>query len=163
MNLYGLHRNPRHWGDSHAFRPERFLLDGKVIQAGKIFFGVQLSNCPGSLASSFFHWQAALPWGVRGKVMQGLDIIMNLHWAFRDTVFLMFSLVLQKFTLEASSQHPLPSLESVGGLTIGPKEYWANLKRVVWNQILCLFMAINTILFQSPFQNWTFWTNLDKV
>ena len=79
MNLYGLHRNPRHWGDSHAFRPERFLLDGKVIQVGKIVFGVQLLNCPGSLAASIFHWQAALPWRVRGKVMQGLDIIMNLH------------------------------------------------------------------------------------
>ena len=48
---------------------------------------------------------------------------------FRDTVFLMFSLVLQHFSLERCSQHKLPSLDSVGGLTIGPQEYWATIKR----------------------------------
>ena len=27
-----MHRNLQHWGDPDTFRPERFLLDGKVIQ-----------------------------------------------------------------------------------------------------------------------------------
>ena len=41
----------------------------------------------------------------------------------------MFSLVLQHFSLERCSEHKLPSLDSVGGLTIGPQEYWAIIKR----------------------------------
>ena len=61
VSLYGLHRNLQHWGDPDNFRPERFLLDGKVVQVkvlfGKTFF---VSNFPGSLAASIFHWKATL-------------------------------------------------------------------------------------------------------
>ena len=37
MSLYGLHRNLQHWGDPDNFRPERFLLDGKVVQVKVLF------------------------------------------------------------------------------------------------------------------------------
>ena len=38
VSLYGLHRNVPHWGDPENFRPERFLLDGKVVQVDVFFF-----------------------------------------------------------------------------------------------------------------------------
>ena len=60
VSLYGLHRNLQHWGDPDNFRPERFLLDGKVVQV-KVLFGKKVvSNFAGSLAASIFHWKATL-------------------------------------------------------------------------------------------------------
>ena len=87
------------------------------------------SNLPGSMAASILHGQTTLSWGVCGKVTQPKENCENEEKIFRDTVFLMFSLVLQHFSLEQCSQHKLPSLDSVGGLTIGPQEYWATIKR----------------------------------
>ena len=64
VSLYGLHRNLQHWGDPDTFRPERFLLDGKVIQVVvwlvKSIFGGTLSRILG-----YFHFPLAsgAAWG----------------------------------------------------------------------------------------------------
>ena len=44
VSLYGLHRNVPHWGDPENFRPERFLLDGKVVHVDVFFYTELLSS-----------------------------------------------------------------------------------------------------------------------
>ena len=46
----------------------------------------------------------------------------------RDTTFLMLASVLQRFRFTVDPRHPLPALELVGGLTIGPQPYQATIQ-----------------------------------
>ena len=150
VSLYGLHRNVPHWGDPENFRPERFLLDGKVVQVDVFFLFLflqksELLSSHNFDKSELFSWHKFKSSRIHGcfHSPRANDVVLGSLWQsnatkrncgneegiFRDTVFLMFSLVLQHFSLERCSQHKLPSLDSVGGLTIGPQEYWATIKR----------------------------------
>ena len=43
----------------------------------------------------------------------------------KNTVFLMFANVIKKFNINPSKSHPLPDENPVGGLTIGPQQFFA--------------------------------------
>ena len=43
----------------------------------------------------------------------------------KNTVFLMFANVIKKFNINPSKSHSLPDENPVGGLTIGPQQFFA--------------------------------------
>jgi len=96
MNLYSLHRNKVHWGDPDNFRPERFISDGNLIQD---------------------EWLQPFSYGKRKCIGESIA---------KNTVFLMFANVVKKFNFKTISSDPLPSDDPVGGLTIGPQKFYAN-------------------------------------
>ena len=46
----------------------------------------------------------------------------------RDTTFLMLAALLQRFRFTVDPEQPLPTLELVGGLTIGPQPFQATIQ-----------------------------------
>jgi len=96
MNLYSLHRNKVHWGDPDNFRPERFISDGNLIQD---------------------EWLQPFSYGKRKCIGESIA---------KNTVFLIFANVVKKFNFKTISSDPLPSDDPVGGLTIGPQKFYAN-------------------------------------
>ena len=61
VSLYGLHRNVPHWGDPENFRPERFLLDGKVVQVD-VFFSFSFLQKSELLSSHNFDKSELFSW-----------------------------------------------------------------------------------------------------
>ena len=47
----------------------------------------------------------------------------------KNTVFLMFSNIMKNFSFEVLDSHPLPNLEPVGGLTVGPQAFKARVRK----------------------------------
>ena len=135
-------------GRSWEFSSREVPTGWKSCPGGCFFFFYKSQNCFSSHnfdKSELFSWHKFKSSRIHGcfHSPRANDVVLESLWQssatirnyeneediFRDTVFLMFSLVLQQFSLERCSQHKLPSLDSVGGLTIGPQEYWANIKR----------------------------------
>jgi len=100
LNTYSMHLSDTLWDEPHVFKPERFLdsKTGTVINAHKI-----------------------LPFGLGKRVCLG-EVLA------RATLFSFFTSVLQKYTLEKSSDHPEPSSTPIMGFTLSPESYHVNLK-----------------------------------
>lgn len=97
MNLYSLHRNKEHWEDPECFRPERFISNGVVVND---------------------EWLQPFSYGKRKCIGESVA---------KNTVFLMFANVLKSFNFKTCRSSPLPSEDPVGGLTIGPQEFYAEI------------------------------------
>ncbi|ODM98759.1 Methyl farnesoate epoxidase [Orchesella cincta] len=94
INLYSVHMNKEHWIDPEAFRPERFLHNGRRLIKDEhvIPFGVGKRSCLGeSLAQS--------------------------------SLFLYFTTLVMNFKFETVPGHLSPSEEPVLGFTLSPMPY----------------------------------------
>ncbi|CAG7676539.1 unnamed protein product [Allacma fusca] len=94
INIYGIHYSKKIWTDPELFRPERFLCpDGKIINRDKI-----------------------MPFGHGKRKCLGES-------TSRNTFFLFFVSMLQKFSFQLSPKYPAPSLQQVCGLSRAPKPF----------------------------------------
>lgn len=95
MNLYAMHRNESHWGpDANEFRPQRFLdQDGNVK-----------------------HDDWLQPYGYGKRKCLGEKVADN-------TIRIFLTNLIQQFQFSKVDGLPLPDTETVGGLTLMPKDF----------------------------------------
>lgn len=98
-NLYSVHHSKKIWGDPEAFRPERFLDDGKKV--GKtdnlMLFSVGKRQC---LGESFA----------------------------RDNYFLFLTNIFHRFEIKMDPENPPPSLDSTPAFVREAQEFYAIIK-----------------------------------
>ncbi|KAG8223771.1 hypothetical protein J437_LFUL001491 [Ladona fulva] len=97
--MYGLHHDPKIWGDPFNFRPERFLdSNGKFVKhAALLPFGAGKRSCLGEVLA-------------------------------RNNLFLFFTGVMQRYSMKVPDGHPRPSEVGEGGLSIAPKRFEIKVK-----------------------------------
>nr|UZE89832.1 cytochrome P450 CYP304W1 [Chrysoperla zastrowi sillemi] len=95
-NLWQMHHDEKVWGDPETFRPERFVTeDGKGLAKDQ-----------------------SLPFGLGRRVCAGETFA-------RNTMFLIYTGLLQNYKLTVPEGHPLPDLnDRLNGLVISPKDFW---------------------------------------
>ncbi|CAG7820993.1 unnamed protein product [Allacma fusca] len=100
INIHGIHFSQHIWSDPKVFRPERFLsAEGRIINQEK-----------------------TLPFGYGKRKCLG-------ETTSRNTFFLFFTAMLQRYSFQLSPQHPKPSLEDVCGLSRAPKPYYVTVQK----------------------------------
>ena len=115
INLYSLHRNTQHWGDPHTFRPERFISKGAVVTVG---YSLVIIILIAGINITQDEWLQPFSYGKRKCIGESVA---------RNTVFLMFANVVKKFNFHVPKSDPLPNEDPVGGLTIGPQTFYAEI------------------------------------
>ncbi|XP_071491230.1 cytochrome P450 2J6-like [Diadema antillarum] len=93
VNLYSVHVDPTHWAEPEKFRPERFLVDGKVV-----------------------HRPALMPFSAGRRACPGETLA-------RMELFLFFAALLRFFTLVPAPENPNPSIDKNYGISLNPKSY----------------------------------------
>jgi cytochrome P450 len=94
VNLWSVLHDRKHWGDPEVFRPERFLdTDGRFIKD---------------------EWM--IQFGTGKRVCLG-EILA------RNTLFLIFSTLMQEFTFRIPEGDPDPSTDTLPGITIIPAPF----------------------------------------
>ncbi|XP_021955195.1 methyl farnesoate epoxidase [Folsomia candida] len=99
LNTYSAHRDPKLWNKPDLFNPERFLENGKVVNADKLIpFGLGKRYCLGEVLA-------------------------------RATLFTYFVTMIQNYTFSKSEDHPQTSLKGIPGLTLSPQKFYAVIKQ----------------------------------
>lgn len=93
--MLGIMMDEEIWGDPKVFRPERFIVDGKV-------------HVP----------QCFLPFGLGKRRCMGETLA-------KANIFLFITSMLQKFTFTIPPGDPRPSTDIVDGVTPAPKPFSA--------------------------------------
>nr|CAD7432631.1 unnamed protein product [Timema monikensis] len=95
-SLWSVHMDPEHWGDPHVFRPERFLDDdGGLVTSDWLF-----------------------PFALGRRRCMGETLA-------RNSIFLFFTGILQKFQVSSAPGTKPPSIEPQPGITLSPQPYSA--------------------------------------
>ena len=95
--MYAMHRDVREWKEPDLFMPERFLDEaGKLVPPGQN--------------------RSFLPFSAGRRVCLAETLA-------KMELFLVISNMLRKFKFSASPEYPLPDIDGVPGLFLGPKPY----------------------------------------
>jgi len=101
-NLYGIHHNPKIWGeDVNSFRPERFLNDDETQVVRN---------------------EALIPFGTGKRQCLGEGLA-------RDTLFIFLASILHKFSIQLDPEGPILRNEIPSGLMIEPEPFQFILNR----------------------------------
>ncbi|XP_069688633.1 methyl farnesoate epoxidase-like [Periplaneta americana] len=98
VNLHGLHKDKKYWGDPEKFRPERFL------------------DSEGNLRKE----DALIPFGTGKRSCVGESLA-------RNNIFLTFTSFMQNFSMKTPDGDPTPSAEPEGGLILCARPFRVNM------------------------------------
>ena len=108
--------DPRYWENPHEFKPERFITEEGTFKKYEQFvpFGIGTASL-----------ETTLNFNYKTSFFSGKRYCLGDQLA-RAELLLVFVRLMQKFRVEASPDHPPPTLESRGGtLVVTPLPYYA--------------------------------------